>query len=148
TGSLGDGGAIGPMLPRRLPVRAAAALAAGALALGLAPAVASANATSTNWAGYVAHSPTVAYRTVNAAWTVPTVSCGSGNASSAAWIGLGGYHTNSPALEQVGTEADCSRHGSARYSAWYELVPQSSVKIDEAVKPGDKMSARVSVNGS
>jgi Peptidase A4 family len=137
------------MLFRRLTRRAAAALAAGALTCAVAPAVASANSTSANWAGYVAHGGDVRYRTVTASWTVPSVTCSAGarGSYSADWIGIGGYHTDSSALEQVGTEADCSPAGNARYTAWYELVPSSSVRIHHTVEPGDQMSARVSVHG-
>ena len=129
-----------PFAPRRRPW-------SGAVALGLSPAAASAASTSSNWAGYVAHRNGVRYRTVTASWTVPTVTCSSRASYSAAWIGLGGYHTGSSALEQVGTEADCTNAGSARYSAWYELVPSAAVRIDMTVKPGDRLSARVTVNG-
>jgi hypothetical protein len=62
-------------------------------------------------------------------------------------VGLGGNSTASESLEQIGTEADCSPDGSARYSAWYELVPSASRKIALRVSPGDKLSATVSVQG-
>ena len=32
---------------------------------------------------------------------------------SAVWVGLGGYSENASALEQIGTDADCSRSGAA-----------------------------------
>jgi hypothetical protein len=132
---------MGTMRPRfRI---AALAVAAASLIL---PARAAA-ATSSNWAGYVAHRNGVRYRTARAAWTVPAVDCASaGTSYSAAWIGLGGYHTDSAALEQAGTEADCSR-GEASYAAWYELVPDASVTVPLTVRPGDRISSRVSVAG-
>jgi hypothetical protein len=105
-------------------------------------------ATSSNWAGYVAHAPGTKFRTVRGAWTVPAVDCSIPRKTySAAWIGLGGYHSASNALEQTGTEADC-RHGIPRYGAWYELVPDAEVELPMAVQPGDQMAARVSVRGA
>src|SRR5690348_1112925 len=105
-------------------------------------------ATSSNWAGYIAHLNGTRFRTVRGAWTVPTADCSSvPRGYSANWIGLGGYHTNSAALEQIGTESDCE-HGSATYDAWYELVPSAEATIQMNVRPGDRMSARVSVKNS
>ena len=121
------------------------ALAVFAAALAL-PARAAA-VTSSNWSGYVAHAPKTHYRTVRGAWTVPAVDCSSRHrAYSAIWVGLGGYHSSSNALEQIGTEADC-RHGIPRYGTWYELVPDGQVVLPLAVRPGDQMTARVSVRG-
>jgi hypothetical protein len=106
-----------------------------------------ATATSANWAGYAVHRAGVRFRSATAAWTVPAVTCDSGRAYSAAWVGLGGYHTNAAALEQAGTESDCTATGQARYSAWYELVPQSSRTIHLTVRPGDRVAVRVGVTG-
>ncbi len=50
-------------------------------------------------------------------------------------------------LEQIGTEVDCAATGRVVCSAWYELVPAGSQTIRMKVKPGDSMSASVSVNG-
>ena len=58
------------------------------------------------------------------AWTVAAVDCSATpRGLSAAWIGLGGFHTNAAALEQAGTESDCVAR-RAQYSAWVELVPE------------------------
>jgi hypothetical protein len=116
---------------------------------GAAPAHAfTTTQTSTNWAGYVASSPGVTFRHVSATWTMPAVTCQVGTRSyEASWVGLGGYHTTSPALEQIGTESDCSRSGTPIYSAWYELVPSASATIRMKLLPGDVMSASVTVNG-
>jgi hypothetical protein len=128
---------------RRLLPAVLAALAA------LPAATASAGTTtSANWAGYAVHRAGVRFRSVTAAWTVPAVTCDSGRAYSAAWVGLGGYHTNAAALEQAGTESDCSAAGRARYSAWYELVPDTSRTIDLAVHAGDRVAVRVGVSAS
>jgi predicted GNAT family acetyltransferase len=124
-------------------------LIAALLGCALAPATASAAATSSNWAGYIAHRNGVRFRTVRGTWVVPAVSCSGSRASySAAWIGLGGSRSTADALEQVGTESNCSASGSARYSAWYELVPSASVRIAMTVRAGDRVSARVSVSGT
>ena len=124
-------------------------LVAGLLALG-APAGARASSwatTSSNWAGYATSSPGVSFRHVSGTWVAPAAHCGSGGRRySAVWLGLGGLHTTSKALEQVGTEADCAG-GKGYYSAWYELVPAAPVKLGLTVRPGDTMSAGVTVSG-
>jgi hypothetical protein len=121
-------------------------LVAGALALFGAPAAAEAS-TSTNWSGYVAHG--VKFQTVSALWTQPTLTCTAGNPTySAAWVGLGGYNLNSKALEQIGTEADCSSAGHEVSTAWYELVPAPSRGLRMIVDPGDVMAGHVTVVGN
>jgi hypothetical protein len=108
-----------------------AALVPGA-ALALAAPGASAQAgVSTNWAGYVA---------------VPTCAAGH-EALSAVWVGLGGYSEHSHALEQVGTDADCTRTGAALYRSWYELLPAAPVNLKMRIRPGDRMLASVTVAG-
>ena len=81
-------------------------------------------------------------------WTQPTASCSAsaGQTYSAFWVGLGGSDGND-ALEQDGTEANCTASGQARYYAWYELVPSAPVRVDLAVRPGDQMTATTSVIG-
>jgi len=113
----------------------------------LAPAGALANSqVSTNWAGYVANRSGVHFKSVSARWRVPAVSCSQAGAS-AAWVGLGGFSETTTALEQTGTEQDCTSAGHSSYYAWYEIVPAASREISLAVKPGDLMSAQVSVAG-
>jgi len=118
---------------------------------GLAAVPASALAdtsTSANWSGYVAHRTGVSFRRVQASWTQPNASCEAGQATySAFWVGIGGYSSNSDALEQIGTELDCSALGTITSSAWYELVPSPMKGIQMTVKPGDLMSASVLVSG-
>jgi Peptidase A4 family len=104
--------------------------------------------TSTNWAGYVTSSPGLTFRHVSATWTMPAATCPAGTRSyEATWVGIGGYHTTSQALEQIGTESDCSKTGTPVYSAWYEIVPSASATIRIPIKPGDVMSASVHVTG-
>jgi hypothetical protein len=79
---------------------------------------------------------------------VPHGNCSSASSGlSATWLGIGGYPHSARALEQVGTEYDCSANGTAKYSAWYELVPRPGRTIKMTVRPGDAMSAAVTVNG-
>jgi hypothetical protein len=104
-------------------------------------------ATSSNWAGYAVHRSGVHFRAVSAAWTVPAVTCTGRSGFSADWVGLGGYHTDAAALEQIGTESDCTRSGRAVYSAWYELGPDGSHNLSLTVSARDRISARVAVSG-
>jgi hypothetical protein len=60
---------------------------------------------------------------------------------------LGGFNPVSNALEQVGTEVDCTASGRVLSNAWYELVPAPSKPISFAVAPGDVMHASVTVVG-
>jgi len=101
---------------------------------------------SQNWAGYVAGG--TQFSSVSGSWVQPTAKCGSGHTYSAFWVGLGGSGSASSALEQTGTQADCSADGTTEYYAWYELVPAAPVKLDLAIKPGDHISAKVSVSGT
>jgi len=120
------------------------------LAAGIAVAApAGAASVSANWAGYVASpSSTVGSRfsSVSGSWTVPSVTCAAGREThSAAWVGLGGDSEGATALEQVGTDADCSRSGASAYAAWYELIPAGPVDLPLRLHTGDRMSASVTV---
>jgi hypothetical protein len=84
-------------------------------------------ATSSNWAGYAVKRSGVRFRHVSGSWVQPAVDCSSGSGTySAVWVGLGGSSAGSQALEQIGTEADCTSGGTARYATWYELVPDAA----------------------
>ena len=104
---------------------------------------------STNWAGYVAvPSASVGSRfsSVSGSWTQPSANCSAGRETySAVWVGLGGYNEDARALEQIGTDSNCARSGSASYSSWYELLPAEPVNLTLEVHPGDEMSASVTV---
>ncbi len=124
------------------------ALTAAAISLAAAPAAIADTATSSNWSGYAAHRQGARFRSVSAAWVQPQASCTQGQSTySAIWVGIGGYRRSSHALEQVGTELDCSASGRAESSAWYELVPAASRTIQHSVAPGDLMVASVTVSG-
>lgn len=123
-------------------------VAGGAWASGSADAAVS---VSSNWAGYAvvpSGSRASAFSRVSGSWAVPTATCsGRGETYAAAWVGLGGFHESSRALEQIGTDADCTRTGNAVYSAWYELVPAAPVTLKLKVHAGDVIAASVSVKG-
>jgi Peptidase A4 family len=110
---------------------------------------------STNWAGYAAISgpSTVAFAkrftSVSGTWVQPAATCVPGEPTfSAFWVGLGGYKNSSKALEQIGSEADCSQSGTVSYYVWYEYVPAGPHNIRAVlVNPGDTISATVRVKG-
>lgn len=140
-------------LPRAAAVKAsviaacAVVLAVCALMLATPGALADTTASS-NWAGYAAHDQKVTFRTASAQWRVPHPRCQPGQAAySAMWVGLGGYNRGSRALEQIGTEIDCTVAGKAAASAWYELVPAPSRSIRMTVAPGDLIHASVAIAG-
>lgn len=135
-------------MPR--PLRRIFIACAGALAtIALAPAAALADtASSSNWAGYAVHRSGVRFTRVSGSWKQPTATCTRGTPTfSAMWVGLGGFSLSSNALEQIGTEVDCTAAGQVSSTAWYELVPAPSQTISLRVRPGDSMSATVIVVG-
>jgi hypothetical protein len=132
-------------------IRFAIALVAAAIVAAMpAGAAASTSTTSENWAGYVVRAKNdKRFSRVTGEWTQPAVTCANSGQTeySAYWLGLGGDDENSDALEQIGTEANCSASGSVSYYAWYELVPSAPVKIDLTIGAGDVLAARVAVSG-
>jgi hypothetical protein len=123
-----------------------AIFASVAIALTCAPAALADSSQSSNWAGYAVHRSGVNFTKVIGAWKQPAAVCSPGNPTySAVWVGLGGYSITSPALEQIGTEMDCTASGRAASSAWYELVPAASQTINFSVHAGDEVVATVSV---
>ncbi|HXY17809.1 MAG TPA: G1 family glutamic endopeptidase [Candidatus Nitrosopolaris sp.] len=99
------------------------------------------HSTSSNWSGYAAYGAAGSFNSVSANWVQPLVTCSNRqNSYSSFWVGLDGYSDST--VEQIGTEADCSR-GHAQYYAWYEMYPHSTVLITTALKAGDSLSASV-----
>jgi hypothetical protein len=137
-------------IPKKRKVRRALRIAlavSAVLAVG-APAALADTVQSSNWAGYAVHRDGVRFKKVVAAWKQPHVDCSQFSPGySAVWVGLGGYSASSDALEQVGTEIDCTSSGRAASSAWYELVPAPSQAVRMRVSPGDTMFASVTVSG-
>jgi hypothetical protein len=133
-------------------------LCALALAIGAAmplarPSAADAagvvTAVSSNWAGYaVTGARSTRFRRVTGTWQVPKADCATGEGYAAPWIGLGGFSETSQALEQTGTEVDCTASGRAIYSAWYEIVPDFGRTVPIDVRPGDVIAASVTVRGT
>ena len=143
------------MTMRRRHRIAAVALVAVAVAGGSAAWAAQLHPQdSSNWAGWVATAGVRAtklvrhFTNVTATWQQPAGTCTPGRTTFAAfWVGLGGYASSSRALEQIGTEADCSSRGQLFYYAWYEFVPAAPVTIHHLrIKPGDRISASVHVS--
>ena len=100
-----------------------------------------------NWAGYVVASnlldPKQDVSNVSASWIVPSVKDIGIDAYSSVWVGIGGQFDRS--LIQVGTEQDFTG-GSAKYYAWYEMLPNYSIPIESIqVSPGDQMRASISL---
>jgi hypothetical protein len=125
-------------------------LAGALLALVSAPSALAGTTQSSNWAGYAVHRSGVRFAKVVGTWRQPTASCAGSSANpsySSVWVGLGGFGLTSQALEQIGTETDCSPTGQKVSSAWYELVPAPSRSIHMRVNPGDLLSAAVIVTG-
>jgi len=141
--------------------RVLAALVAVSLVAGLAAAApagaegtsapvlrATSHATSQNWAGYAVTAGSPFHRVLGS-WVQPTPHCLRGSANYAAfWIGIGGFTQSSRGLEQIGTDSDCSAGGRASYYAWYELLPAPPVLVPLRLRPGDEVSASVTMNGS
>jgi hypothetical protein len=110
-------------------------------------AVGAANEVSTNWAGYAVSSTTRGRRftSVTGRWVQPAATCDSGQTYSAFWVGLGGFSRSAFAVEQTGTQANCE-FGRPVYVAWFELFPAAPVNLRMSVRPGDLVSATVTVN--
>jgi len=126
----------------------AAALTGLVVALASAPAALAASTRSSNWAGYAIHRSGVRFKRVIGRWRQPSATCVAGEPTySSVWVGIGGYSESSDALEQIGSELDCSASGKVESSAWYELVPAGSRTIRMRVAPGDQLSASVTVSG-
>jgi hypothetical protein len=105
---------------------------------------------SKSWGGYTVTSsiidPQPIVSGVSGSWHVPTINSTQGNTFSAVWIGIGGQFEKS--LIQIGTEQD-SVNGSTYYNAWYELLPDYSVTIDNLkIAPGDAISASINLVNS
>jgi hypothetical protein len=132
-------------MSRSAPIRALMVALVWAMAV---PAAALADSSlSANWAGYAVHRPGVTFRSVSGTWKQPAANCDTYPTFEASWVGIGGYNQDSRALEQIGTELDCNGPGAASSDAWYELVPESSRQIRMKIKPGDTITASVTVIG-
>jgi hypothetical protein len=103
-------------------------------------AVTAAGWESSNWSGY-AVTGNAPYTAVTDTWVVPTVSPTAGATYSSSWVGIDGF--NDDDLIQTGTEQDYY-HGSAHYSAWWEILPAAETEITSiTVRPGNVMKAAI-----
>jgi len=110
---------------------------------------------SSNWFGYNIGSlerGDTLFNSVTGDWTVPTATAHTAGQAefSSDWIGIGGgcvdaaCSVGDSTLIQTGTEQDVDATGAASYSAWWELVPVTSVTITTmTVGPGDHMHASI-----
>jgi hypothetical protein len=99
---------------------------------------------STNWSGYAATG--APYTAVYGSWMQPAVTCVPGQTAYAAfWVGLDGDTTST--VEQIGTDADCSKGMPVAY-AWFEMYPRYPVSLAYRVAPGDHLNAVVRYQGS
>ncbi len=105
--------------------------------------------TSSNWSGYAVQDASQ-FTLAQGSWVEPTATCNSSSAQYASfWVGIDGYSSNS--VEQLGTDSDCRGRGHPSYYAWYEMYPANSVELSTSqypVKPGDTLSASVTVSGT
>src|SRR5437773_10714531 len=91
---------------------------------------------SSNWSGYAATGGV--FTSVTGSWIVPTVTSTSIGAD-ATWVGIGGLSGRD--LLQAGTQAMVSADGRVEYSAWTEMLPQTSHPVPLAVRAGDAVTA-------
>lgn len=109
---------------------------------------------SNNWFGYqqgVLEKNNTLFHSISGTWIVPKATQHTkGQAEHAAdWIGIGGGCDDSKCtvtdntLIQDGTEENVSKKGKARYSAWWEIIPEPSTSIHMKVVPGDHMSSSI-----
>lgn len=130
------------------PLLLALAGLAGLAGLAALPGGALADtSTSSNWSGFAAHRAGVTFRGISASWIQPMAVCTGRQTYSSFWVGLGGFNRTARGLEQIGSELDCTAYGGERSSVWYELVPAPSRHIRMTVRPGDHLSASVTVTG-
>lgn len=100
-------------------------------------------ATSSNWAGWFMGGG--GNTEVSASWVQPSVSCATGENSAASfWVGLDG--TGSSTVEQTGTISQCV-DGKAVVYPWYEFYPSPATVIQSTVRPGDHLTATVTLSG-
>jgi hypothetical protein len=111
--------------------------------------------TSLDWAGFAATGPTVT--SVTGSWLQPSVACPASKLEqSAFWVGIDGFSSSDPTVQQVGTDADCAKKakkvpGGPVYYAWFEMYPASLVVLNPStypVNPGDALTASVTAVGA
>lgn len=99
---------------------------------------------SENWAGYLQSTNTQGtFTQVTDTFVVPTVDTNiKGIQEAADWVGIGGFDTDDKNLVQAGIESD-NVHGTASYTAWTEILPQSERPLHMTILPGDTVTVTV-----
>ena len=114
---------------------------AGRVLKHVPPARLISHSTSLNWSGYASINST--FTDAKGSWVQPAATCNGKSTYSSFWVGLDGYSSNT--VEQLGTEADCSK-GKPVYYAWWEIFPDPSRMIGRfVVTPGATYTAEVQV---
>jgi hypothetical protein len=140
--------------PPRTPV-AGGGLPAPFVGTSYAPRSGRAVSNSLDWAGFAVTGPTVA--SVSGSWIQPAVTCPAKKLQqSAFWVGIDGFSSSDPTVQQVGTDADCTKKvkkvpSAPVHYAWFEMYPAPLVVLDPAtypVTPGDLLTASVTVSGA
>ncbi len=87
------------------------------------------------------------YSAVSGNWVEPTGTCpATGSTSTEFWVGIDGITSSS--VEQDGTGIECFG-GAPIYFTWWEMFPTNSVQVvSTALKPGDKIHASLTRNGT
>jgi hypothetical protein len=103
-------------------------------------------AASFNWSGYLDSGSPGSFSSVSATWREPATFCTPEQRLAAFWIGLDGW--NDSTVEQEGTIAYCFE-GQPSYYTVYEMFPNNIVVVGDTVRPGDLITASVTViNGT
>jgi hypothetical protein len=104
-----------------------------------------------NWSGYVAQGRSghsAEFRSATGTWTVPAVRCSArdARASGAVWVGLGGWkQAEKDKLEHIGTDSNCTDNGRPLYFGWFEVNRFLAYRIPNTLRPGDTVTATVTV---
>ena len=97
------------------------------------------------WAGYT--SDGTRYTSITGSWTVPATDCSTvRDSATSPWIGLDGYDRNSPTVEQIGIDDDCT-DGKLHFEPWVEMYPKDSEYFTEPISVGDVITASVTWDG-
>ncbi len=118
------------------------------------PSTGGASQNSLDWAGYAATGTT--FTSVAGSWTQPGATCSTKASQSAFWVGIDGYASSDPTVQQIGTDTDCVKVKGKKglvplYYAWYQMYPGALAVLSTAsfpVAPGDVLTATVSLTGS
>jgi hypothetical protein len=97
---------------------------------------------SQNYAGYASRNGK--FTSVAGSWLVPAVRCSHYKQALGIWVGIGGL-THSNDLEQDGIVVECDHALHPQYFAFFEILPAIAQTPNLPVKPGDRISASVTL---